>query len=181
MRAHKQNVRQRLVYQSDVSDSVSAEVFEKRPAIVDIISYLAIAVAWQVDIIPYTWLPNLGHIGRGQSGTIQQSIANLQTSFAFKTFDGLTVEAAFEEASSEIHILGNPTIREHPNIIHLEGICWNILPKGEILPVLVFEKTDLGNLSNFMELNSVDPPPITTRLRLSVDVIRAVCKLHLCC
>jgi hypothetical protein len=52
-------------------------------------------------MIPYTRLPNLGDTGRGRTGIIQPSIANLQTSFAFRTFRQLTVQEAIEEATSE--------------------------------------------------------------------------------
>ncbi|KAF2852781.1 kinase-like protein [Plenodomus tracheiphilus IPT5] len=180
MNIQNQKNGQRLLYTSDASESASSGPLPDLLVPVDVISYLTVASAWHVDIIPYTWLPSLGDIGQGQSGTIQQSIANLQTSFAFKTFDDLGVREAFNEATSEIQVLGNPSIREHPNIIELEGICWNILPGGEVRPVLVFEKTDLGSLFTFMETKRSDPVSIKTRLQLSTEIIQAVSKLHSC-
>jgi serine/threonine protein kinase len=175
----EQRIRQRLEYCSDASASASNEAFRESSTTADIVSYLAVASTWKVDLIPYTWLPSLGHIGQGQSGTIQQSIADLQTSFAFKTFDRLEAEEAFEEAMSELRILGIPMIREHTNIVNLEGICWNVLPSGGVLPVLVFEKTGLGSLASFMK-NSPDTISIETRIHLIVDILRAVDKLHSC-
>jgi hypothetical protein len=176
-----QPCRQRLVYRSQLEESSATEADDKSFAHVetkaDIVTYLSVASAWQIDIIPYTWHPNLGNIGQGQTGGIQQSIANLQTSFAFQTFDRLKPEIAFEEAISEIQVWGGSQIRGHPNIISLEGICWNVLAPGDVLPVLVFEKTNLGSLSSFMQKNN-EGSSIETQLRIAIGIIRAMSILH---
>ncbi|KAH5998803.1 hypothetical protein HBI65_133820 [Parastagonospora nodorum] len=177
----RQPGRQRLVYRSQLEESSATEAddesFARAETKADIVAYLSVASAWEIDIISYTWYPNLGDIGQGQTGGIQQSIANLQTSFAFKTFDRLSSELAFEEAISEIRVLGDPQIRGHPNIISLEGICWNILATGDVLPVLVFEKTNLGSLSSFMQRNN-ETSSIETRLRIAICIIRAISILY---
>jgi hypothetical protein len=178
MRGQSHTGRQRLVYTSDPEESTSINVPQETPA--DIISYLTVTAALNIDIIPYTWLPDLEEIGRGRSGDVQQSIANLRTSFAFKTYDRLTLHEAFEEATSEIRVLGDPRIRGHPHITALEGICWSISNKGQVLPVLVSEKTTLGDLSTFMETNKTNPIPTETRISLCANMIRGVLELHSC-
>jgi hypothetical protein len=153
----------------------------------DIVSFLAVASACAIDIIPYTWLPHLESIGEGYSSSIRQSIANLTTSFAFKPFrrDPLSlspVQKAFEEATAEIQVLGLPRIRRHPNITRLEGVCWSVSGEGDVLPVIVFEKAGLSSLSNFMQQGQTDVDVDVTHIRLSLaaDIVSGLSELHSC-
>ncbi len=52
---------------------------------------------------------------------------------------------------AEISILSHPTIRRHPNVVNIEGICWDVTAdEGKVWPVLVSEKTGHGDLKRFM-------------------------------
>jgi hypothetical protein len=89
------------------------------------------------------------------------------------------------EATSEIRILGNPQIRALPNIITLEGICWNVLAEGDAVSVLVFDKTDLGNLSGFMLKSWYEDRTMDLRLKLACNIVRGLlglqsCRMYLC-
>jgi hypothetical protein len=173
---------------SDTSEYTKSEAPEvSHPARVDIVSFLAVASALSIDIIPYTWLAHLDSLGEGASSAIRQSIASLTTSFAFKPFKRRPLELsptqkAFEEATSEIQILGISRIREHPNIARLEGVCWSVSSEGDVLPVIVSEKTHLGSLSTFMQQNQTDVDVGSMHLRwnLATDIVDGLSELHSC-
>lgn len=59
---------------------------------------------------------------------IHQTDVILNTSFAFKTYckQHETEEQMFRTPIAEITMLGQPFIREHANIVQLQGICWDI-------------------------------------------------------
>ena len=112
-------------------------------------------------------------------------------SFAFKIvkdaawIDGIDetqrpkeMKFGFQVLISGLLVLGYPSVREHPNIISLLGICWDILPSGSVWPVLVFERTALGDLWSFARSGEGKDIPVETRLKLCADVATAVRDLH---
>jgi hypothetical protein len=108
----------------------------------DLIAFLSAAQRCNVDFLNITWQPSLSTLGVGSSATISQSTFSADIPLAFKRFhdDGHS-EMDFLPLISEVLILSQPTIRNHPNIVNLEGICWEIKPRTEkAVPVLVFEK-----------------------------------------
>ena len=88
------------------------------------------------------------------------------------------VKTRFRALISEISVLGHPSVREHPNIISLLGVCWDILPSGCVWPVLVFERTALGDLWSFVESDEGKIISTEVRLKLCADVATAVRDLH---
>jgi hypothetical protein len=95
-------------------------------------------------------------VGRGATAEISQSFVNTWLSFVFKRFTLSKISEedehrAFEALITEASVLAHPAIRQQPNIINLEGICWDISKDGErVWPVLVFEKTEYGDLHRFI-------------------------------
>ena len=75
-------------------------------------------------------------------------------------------------------MLGHPVIREHPNVVELEGICWDVQSEGKVWPVLVFQKTQPGDLESFMELPAGRDLSIKDRLKLCMDVGTAIMDMH---
>lgn len=157
----------------------------------NLITFLAIAQKLKIDFLPITWLPALSAVGAGGTAQIRQSLIHLQMSFAFKIIKDAKwideidetqrpreMKGRFQALISEISVLGHPSIREHPNIISLLGICWDILPSGCVWPVLVFERTTLGDLWSFAESEEGKNVSIETRLKLCADVATAVRDLH---
>jgi hypothetical protein len=151
----------------------------------DFLSFLGIAQSLKIDFLPITWQPALDTIGHGGTAEIRQTLINIQTSFAFKR---LVSTRSGEEAKNfqaliaEISVLGQPSIREHPNIITLEGICWDIIPETEqVWPVLVFEKAPLGDLLVFMEQGAGNKLGLEDRLKLCIDIATAVADMHSNC
>jgi len=79
---------------------------------------------------------------------------------------------------SEVLILSQPPIRSHPNIVNLEGICWEITPRTEkAVPVLVFEKA-VWDLQQFMKVNEGMNMSIDDRLKICADIGNAIMALH---
>ena len=77
-------------------------------------------------------------------------------------------------------MLGHQSIRGHPNINRLEGICWDIEPERErVWPVLVFDKSIYGDLEAFMKLGAGRNMDLRNRLELCVGIATAVSDLHL--
>ena len=108
----------------------------------DLIAFLSIVQKCNVDYLPITWQPALSTLGVGGSGTISQSTFITGKPLAFKRFHHFeNSDDDFLPLISEVLILSQPPIKNHPNIVDLEGICWEIKPWTEkAVPVLVFEK-----------------------------------------
>ena len=149
-----------------------------------------------------TWQPALDRIGQGATAEIREAIATIQFSFAFKrpvirsSFDCEAFERRLLPCLiDEISILGHPRMRKHPNIIDLEGICWEIISKkgmrisreipldfttGDqgIMPVLVFQKSKYGDLYQFMMQDGVKELGFSDMIEISIDVARAIEEMH---
>ena len=98
---------------------------------------------------------------------------------AFKRFhDSGDSEGDFLPMMSEVLILSQPPIQNHPNIVDLEGICWEIKPRTEkVVPVLVFEKASC-DLQQFMNVREGMDMVIEDRLKICGDIGSAIMALH---
>lgn len=146
----------------------------------NLITFLATAQAFQIELLPIIWDTARDAVGGGATSRIRESLINIETSFAFKSFTGgeQSDEKIFQTLINEITVLSHPAIREHPTISHLQGICWEISGHGDKpWPVLVFEKSHLRDLWHFAhhlgrELH------IEGRLSLCLDIGRAISVMH---
>ena len=149
----------------------------------DATTFIAAVSELDVDVVPITWHAGMGEIGRGKSAQIQQSMANLDIQFAFKRFtfpgseepdEGQIIRAAMIELSA----LSHPALQAHRNFLKMYGVCWDIVTAEKLFrPVLVVEKSSLGDLGHFMSKhgNTVNGED---RVELCADVICAVATLH---
>ena len=98
---------------------------------------------------------------------------------AFKRFhDSENPDEGFLPMMSEVLILSQPPIRNHPNIVDLEGVCWEIKPgTEEAVPVLVFEKAP-WDLQHFMKVREGMGLAFEDRLKMCADVGGAIMALH---
>lgn len=145
----------------------------------DFITFLAVAQKMQVDILPITWQSARGMIGKGATSTIYEALINSQTSFAFKCtsdYRKLLNTNDFQFLINEVTVLSQ--LREHPNIVELQGICWDVTADDEVWPVLVFEKAQFGDLYNFLKLPVGRDLSIPERLSLCVDIGTAIIDMH---
>jgi hypothetical protein len=152
----------------------------------DFLAFLSIAQNLEIDFLPITWQPALDNIGQGGTARIPQALINLQMSFAFKRLVS-TAQAQtemdeigkFRALIAEISVLRHPSIRNHPNIIRLEGVCWDVVSNSEkVWPVLVFEKAQHGDLHTFMGQAEGKRLTIEERLNVCIDIARAVMDMH---
>lgn len=153
----------------------------------DFLTFLGIAQNLNLEFLPTSWDTGQANIGQGGTAEISQSPIDLETAFAFKRLTSIDSDvseakktAIFEALVAEIFVLGHKSIRGHPNINRLEGICWDIEPKREtVWPVLVFEKTQHGDLGIFMKHGAGTRLDLRNRFELCIDIATAVSDLHL--
>ena len=165
-----------------------------------LITFLGVAQKLGVEFLPITWQPALDHIGRGATAEIREASMSLRASFAFKrpifrsSFNSGELESRIlPSLIAEMSILADPSIRRHPNMIQLEGICWEVLSadgepvsrdkpiesgKGGIVPVLVFEKANHGDLSSFMMHSVGKELDFRDRLEIYTAIAKAIAAMH---
>lgn len=158
--------------------SASLEYVKDEYAGYSFIAVLGLAQRLHVDFLPITWDEDLRPIGRGGQARINQVMMNIQTSFAFKSFDHQRLEDPFREIVQEITVLAHPSIRQHPYINRLEGICWDITENDEVWPVLVFQKTHLSDLYDFATSERGIKLSAQDRLELCADIGVAIRDMH---
>jgi hypothetical protein len=144
----------------------------------DLIAFLSVVQQCNVDYLNITWHPALDDLGKGVSGTISQStFASMP--LAFKRFlDDDGSDTDFLPLISEVLILSQPAIQMHPNIVNLEGICWEINRKTEkAVPVLVFEKA-AWDLQQFMNVSEGRNMSMDEWLSLCAEIGSAITALH---
>ena len=170
-----------------ISYTRSGETFQSASSIsdqeYDLLDFLGVAQSLKIDFLPITWQPALDKLGEGGTAKIRQALVNLQTSFAFKHFKHpKSAEQEFQTwraLIAEISVLGSPTIRYHPNVANIEGICWDVVSgEKKVWPVLVFEKTRYWDLSKFMASDRGKELDSKGRLDILFDIVLAVRDLH---
>lgn len=145
----------------------------------DLISCLAVVQRLGVDLLPCTWQPALDPLGVGGTAEVHQLLINLQMSFAFKRFTHSTPkESRYRVLISEIKILCHPEIRNHKNVITLEGVCWDFVDGDKVSPVLVFEKTECGDMHQFLISDVGKRLCLEDRLKLCADVAAALMAMN---
>ncbi|KAK0712751.1 hypothetical protein B0T26DRAFT_650945, partial [Lasiosphaeria miniovina] len=163
------------------SSSAEVQGTEPEPDRFNFLSFLATVQALQIEILPLVWdITHDDDKGFGGTSVIYQALVNLDTSFAFKTYrkQQKTEEQVFQILINEITVLSEPSVREHTNIAQLQGICWEISPSDDKpWPVLVFEKSHHGDLDHFAR-HGGRGMMTNDRLRLCLDVGRAVIDMH---
>ena len=145
----------------------------------DLIAFLSIVQECNVDYLPITWQPALGTLGVGGSGTINQSTFIREKPLAFKRFHhSENSDDDFLPMITEVLILSQPPIQNHPNIVDLECISWEIKPRTEkAVPVLIFEKAP-WDLQQFMNVREGMDMVVEDRLKICADIGGAIVALH---
>ena len=168
---------------SDLTDTNTApEDYLVNGEPLDFIDFLAIAQHTKTDFLPITWDAYKELVGRGGSARISQSLINIKASFAFKRFSGDGNEQAgqfFKTLASEVLVLQSPAIRSHPNIVSLQGICWEFdLTSGTVSPVLVFPKAEHGDMRTYLSQEEGRAVPFGDRVTWCVQIAQAIDALH---
>jgi hypothetical protein len=131
----------------------------------DIIDFLAIAQARNLSLLPITWqsaedLTN----GKGATSQLQEAILSSETSFAFKCVGEkykkdvergrLSKSKIFGALMNEICALNDLMVQKMLGVVNLEGLAWDISSDNDIWPVLVFEKSNHGDLEDYLTTHS---------------------------
>lgn len=159
--------------------SARPEHASERYADYGFIAVLGLAQRLLVRFLPITWQEARGQIGKGGQAGINEALVNLQTSFAFKLFKYRPSQYPFREIAQEMVVLCHPVVRKHEHIVKLEGICWDISEDDSVWPVLVFQKSQFGDLHNsFAKWQRFKKLLIEDRLNLCADVGIALRDMH---
>ncbi|KAF2650287.1 TPR-like protein, partial [Lophiostoma macrostomum CBS 122681] len=90
-------------------------------------------------------------------------------------------------------VLWHPDIRNHPNILELQGICWDMPLNNEsgieatprqlskhtnVWPVLVFEQSHFGDMYHFAKLPIGRELGIKARLKMCLDIGNAIAHMQ---
>ncbi|KAG6998738.1 Serine/threonine-protein kinase DCLK1 [Fusarium oxysporum f. sp. conglutinans] len=81
-----------------------------------------------------------------------------------------------ESISTEIAILKNEHLRKHENIIDMGGICWSVYSDHIVMPVLVLETAQGGDLWRYLQ--SSTELDVRDRLRLAIHCYQGLLALH---
>jgi serine/threonine protein kinase len=148
------------------------------------IALLALAQRLNIPFLPITWQALLGDLGKGGQARVNQALVNVQTSFAFKRFrddstGNIEEDAPFQAVINEMIMLSHHAIQEHPYVVTLEGICWDIPGDSDrVWPVLVFEKSIHGDLFQFVKAGRGSALSTQEKLKLCTDIGIAVRDMH---
>lgn len=143
------------------------------------IAVLGLAQRLHVRFLPIQWQKALGQIGKGGQAAINEALINLQMSFAFKLFKYRPPQYPFREITQEMAVLCHPVVRKHEHIVRLEGICWDISEDDSVWPVLVFQKSQFGDLhDSFAKWQRFKNLSIEDKLNLCADVGIAIRDMH---
>lgn len=159
-----------------------------------LIDLFTLVQALGVPIVPISWESARGPLGRGGSGLVNQALLNLQTGLAFKCVSQdqkqklkdakseserrLALMNIFRALMNEVGVLGYYQFREHRHIAELQGIYWEFTADDQVLPVLLFEKSLLGDLWTFLRSPTGRNLRLTERINLCVDVGVAIVDLN---
>jgi hypothetical protein len=107
---------------SGVFSSASTDEELDLPA--DFIAVLGLIQYLDIPFLHITWDPGLVDLGEGATSEVHQSLVSNSINFAYKRTKHATPQA-FQALMCEMTVLCNPIVRRHPNVLQLQGICWN--------------------------------------------------------
>ena len=175
-----------ITYSSTVGSRYSTPAdlrsVETLPEQGSLLSFLATAQALRVPLLPLHWDEQT--IGFGATSRINESYGNPQTSFALKRIHNESKSSApqceiYRMLTNEIVALSGQIAQNHPNIVQLQGICWEIACENqEAWPVLIFEKAHFGDLYSFSMTPIGREMALDQRLSLCVEIEKALMDMH---
>lgn len=165
----------------------------------NILTYLACVQKCQIDVTDMVPIEAQGILGRGGQAIVVQTQQSLETTLAFKfripepsAFgsrswrNGKGDDAAFREICSEVMALGHPEIREHPNIVQLLAVSWELRKKKgwifghtlQVWPMMIFEKASHEDLRKFMTVGEGKDLDLAARVGICADLASALAVVH---
>ncbi|KAI3317713.1 kinase-like protein [Xylariaceae sp. AK1471] len=159
----------------------------------DFISVIACAQRYGIDFLSITWqeaqVEELNILGKGGQSSIFQSAVSLKEEFAFKTSSPIkrhggvqNIHDIFRELLVQVSIHGHPALRNHPNILRLEALGWELEDpqalETPVWPVLIFEKTKHKSLEAFVDSKEGRDLDLRQRLGLCANIASALATMH---
>ncbi|EXM07386.1 hypothetical protein NOF04DRAFT_11816 [Fusarium oxysporum II5] len=109
----------------------------------------------------------------------QQRVVALKTVRIQSQSDELP-KAGWDHVLLEIRALLHETLRYHPNIVRLVGLCWGPNgASGSVYPQLVIEHTEHGTLED-LQSNSKSPLAFAVKQKLLYDAGKGLSIIHAC-
>lgn len=142
-----------------------------------------------------TLLPVLPHkgteiLGRGLSGVVKQSTADLSTNLAFKegipsrNLQDTEIDQDWSALITEVTILQHGPIKANPHIIDLLGIAFAAPPgppsERGVWPLVVTSKVNHGDLTTVLRRDHSEFLTDEARMSLFAGVAEAIFVLHSC-
>jgi hypothetical protein len=170
--------------------SVSSQRAHKEPEPASLVDFLYTVQLNDACFLPVASQKGLGFIGKGLSGSIQQSTADISTILAFK--EGVPSKHQCDSEwdqdwyslVTEVTVLQHPPIRESPHVLDLLGVTFRIESVNDnekrALPLLISSKVNRGDLAHFILENQGTNLTPDTRLQLLAEVAEATWLLHSC-
>jgi len=154
----------------------------------DIVDFLAVVQYMGLDLLPIKWQSHQAPAGQRGTSRINVALINAQTSFAFKCVSErqrqmvqnqeISTTDIFRTLINEILVLAHHRFQGYPNLASLQGICWDIRSDDEVWPVLVLEKSELGDLYGFLTSTAGRKLGPLERLRLCSEIGCAIADMH---
>jgi hypothetical protein len=148
----------------------------------DLLSFLSVALHYKVDLVNTTW--QLVFDGGGTC-LINQSQVDAEFFLAFKRSKW---EFAAEGGSQDLYrnryrvliteLLALEALRHHPNVVNLVGVTWEIDEDSEVWPVLITQRSGLGNLWGFLQSDEGCKLTTDRKLKLSAEIASSLDEAH---
>jgi hypothetical protein len=143
-----------------------------------------------VALLPVSPHKALGILGRGLSGLIQQSIADLSTSLTFKegvpsrNIHDTEQDQDWYSLITETTILEHGPVKANPHFVDLLGVSFSVPPAQasapRAWPLLITSKVNRGDLSTILRDEASHHLSSDMRMMLFAELSEAVFVLHAC-
>ncbi|OCK74719.1 TPR-like protein [Lepidopterella palustris CBS 459.81] len=155
-----------------------------------LVDFLSAAQQYDVPFLPIASQKGLDILGRGLSGGIQQSTADVVTALAFK--EGVPSRHEHDTDQNqdwhslitEITILQHPPIRESPRFVDLLGISFHVEStigiERRAWPLLITSKVNRGDLASVLRNEQDGLLTADVRMLIFSNIAEAVYVLHAC-
>ncbi|KAK6541475.1 hypothetical protein TWF694_007284 [Orbilia ellipsospora] len=137
-------------------------------------NFFNVATIDSSDLLQHRFLP-LAYSDRDP--TIPKIVA-LKIPIITDNLDSPKSKKLWTSMAKEMEILKNDHLSKHKNIVDMLGICWTSTngPEGSIMPVLVLEGAELGDMVTFLKRQGeIHPQKL---LGLGLDIAEGVKAIH---
>ena len=139
----------------------------------DLIGFLGLMRYFDVPLLPITWQPALGALGKGGTANVSQALVHASLSYAFKR---MRAQTSFDKWIAEVRALS--PLKSHPNIATLQACCLETLEDGRLSPVLIFEKAEFGDLETFADSEVAAKMTIQDEIHLCLEIGLGLRHIH---